>query len=294
VVQYAGASKRLGRLSSWIRPRLQDQEGYEKVLVQCQALTEVSIVSVNVTDSMIDRFSENVTTARALTMARGVEGCCTQIIKSQSTIRQSVLLASEILKLKPAVDTMDAKAKVMWTAVDQGIVRILQTAIDMTRATSVYFSYFLRFRQSLQYYEGNQDKSLATSLEYLKKDCREFDTFRKAFVQTVAQLNTEAMECIKQCVATQIGAGRFEAARSQRARTRDIFLAKQQICDTERARLQKVFEDKQQRRNDTSANIERLKYKMEQLKVTIEEDKKLKARYVDTKQELDNIKTIVK
>merc|ERR1711997_742661 len=152
---------------------------------------------------MMEQFDENIITTRALTVATGVEDCCMQIIKSQGTIRQSVLLAQEILKLRPA--HMSDEAKVLWKAVDDGIVRILKTALDMVRVSSQYFGFFLRFKQSFQFYQSNEDKSLMVSLRDLKKDVREFAAFQENFSKTVEALTDETMNCIRECVKTSVG-----------------------------------------------------------------------------------------
>merc|ERR1712013_615204 len=195
---------------------------------------------------------------------------------SQSTIRQSVLLASEILKRRPAAQALDKDATYLWDAVDKGVVRILKSAVQMTRATAQYFSFFLRFKQSFQYFEDNREKSLLVSLKFLQEDCQEFAAFREEFGKTVKALTDAAMDSIENCVKNSIGAGRFEKARLERERTENVYLKK----------------EKQQKKNNVSANVVRLKYTVSELEQAIERNKKLQKQYEDTKLELDQMSAI--
>merc|ERR1719245_2170890 len=106
-----------------------------------------------------------------------------------------------------------AESEKLWKAVDDGIVRIIKTAINMVRISSQYFGFFLRFKQSFQFYQSNEDKSLMISLQHLHKDVREFTDFQQNFSRTVKELSDEAMNCIRQCVTTQVGADNFEKFR---------------------------------------------------------------------------------
>merc|ERR1712083_685426 len=164
--------------------------------------------------SMMDKFNESTLSTRALTVATGVEDCCVQIVKSQGMIRQSVLLSQEILKMKPS--HMSNEAKALWEVVDNGIFRIIKTAVNMVRVSSQYFGFFLRFKQSFQFYQSNEDKSLMVSLQHLHKDVRQFTAFQENFSKTVKELSDEAMNCIRQCVETQVGAINFEKFRNGR------------------------------------------------------------------------------
>merc|ERR1719464_709327 len=190
--------KQIGRYSDVIRPAM---DADNKLALQSRALTEASIVSIDVTKSMMAEFSQNVLTTRALTVATGVEDCCMQIVKSQGTIRQSVLLAQEILKLRPA--HMSSEAKVLWKAVDDGIVRIIKTAINMVRVSSQYFGYFLLFKQAFQFYHSHQDKTLMTSLQHVHKTVRDFTVFKEDFSKTVQELSDEAMDLDNELDAKQ-------------------------------------------------------------------------------------------
>merc|ERR1719391_1293889 len=149
----------------------------------------------------------------------------------------------------------------------------------MSRAASIYFSFFLRFQQSFQYYQANRDKSMMVSLGHLQQDCEEFAIFREEFEQKVATLNKEAMDCISQCVEQQIGADLFEKARRGLERTRDVYLKKKKKCDTKAAELRGQFETEQKAKNEISATIQRLIYKVAALKEAIQSDKDNKAKY---------------
>ena len=89
-VKYGNQVKQIGRYSDAIRPAM---DANNRLALQSRALTEASIVSIDVTNSMIDEFNESNWANRALAVAIGVEDCCVQIIRSQGTIRESVLLA---------------------------------------------------------------------------------------------------------------------------------------------------------------------------------------------------------
>jgi len=134
-VAYEGRTTRVGRNSNNIRPRMEDQDDQGKVMAECGALTLASIVRVDVIGTMQERFQANIDATRALTVARGVQNCCEQIIRSESTIRMNVLLADQIISLRPPVDGMKPAARELWAAVDKSIVRIMKTSIKMARAT---------------------------------------------------------------------------------------------------------------------------------------------------------------
>merc|ERR1712130_838538 len=130
---------------------------------------------------MFDAYDKTLS-KRALNMATGVEDCCMQIIKSQGTIRESVLLGQEILQMRPA--HMSDEAKKLWDAVDKGIIRIFNNAVDMTKGSAKFFGFFSRFQQSFQYYQSNKDKSLMISLQHLHKDVKAFTVFQEDFSKT--------------------------------------------------------------------------------------------------------------
>merc|ERR1712013_22944 len=291
-VQYGDDSKQhFRRQSAAIRSHPKVQDAQDLVVARSQALTSAAMVRLNVIENMMEKFDESKA-ARALTMARSVEDCCMQIVTSQSTIRQSVLLASEILKRRPAAQALDKDATYLWDAVDKGVVRILKSAVQMTRATAQYFSFFLRFKQSFQYFEDNREKSLLVSLKFLQEDCQEFAAFREEFGKTVKALTDAAMDSIENCVKNSIGAGRFEKARLERERTENVYLKKKKVSDAKRVALQKELKEKQQKKNNVSANVVRLKYTVSELEQAIERNKKLQKQYEDTKLELDQMSAI--
>jgi len=242
--------------------------------LQSRALTEASIISIEVTNSMLDDFNESDLTKRAMTVATGVEDCCMQIVKSQGTIRQSVLLAQEILKLRPAY--MSKEAKVLWKAVDDGVVRIIKSAINMVKVSSQYFGFFMRFKQSFQFYQCNEDKSLMVSLQHLHKDVREFGDFQQNFSKTVKELSDEAMQCIQQCVKTKIGADNFEKFRDSREELLQSYLVKKKIVDTKAIELGHEFDKKQTDLINLSAEEVQLRQQVKTLEhcIKLKEDER--------------------
>merc|ERR1719464_1028488 len=271
--------KQIGRYSDVIRPAM---DADNKLALQSRALTEASIVSIDVTKSMMDEFSQNVLTTRALTVATGVEDCCMQIVKSQGTIRQSVLLAQEILKLRPA--HMSSEARVLWKSVDEGIVRIIKTAINMVRISSQYFGYFLLFKQAFQFYHSHQDKTLMTSLQHVHKTVRDFTVFKEDFSKTVQELSEEAMDCIKQCVETQIGASNFEKFRSSRKALLENWLDKKKIYDKKAMDLDNELDAKQKENINVCAEGARLEYRVRMLEHTIRNNEDQKKSCIEVKE----------
>eukprot|EP01084_Bolivina_argentea_P237040 398474_1 len=151
-----------------INENVEKKENYneEDLQVQCRSLTKAAMIKINVTDSMSKEFFESPLTLRGLTLAIGVEQCCGRIINSQGQIRQSVFLAAEILKFKPA--NMKTETKVLWDTVDDGVTQIFCSALEMAKVSSKYFGFFLRFQSSFQFfvscYQQNQNVKLFTSL----------------------------------------------------------------------------------------------------------------------------------
>eukprot|EP01084_Bolivina_argentea_P237039 398472_1 len=173
----AAKTKQVQRGSDYIKPIENEKDdkkekeeiknnNEEDLQVQCMSLTKAAMVKINVTDSMSKEFFESPLTLRGLTLAIGVEQCCGRIINSQGQIRQSVFLAAEILKFKPA--NMKTETKVLWDTVDDGVTQIFCSALEMAKVSSKYFGFFLRFQSSFQFfvscYQQNQNVKLFTSL----------------------------------------------------------------------------------------------------------------------------------
>merc|ERR1719245_397053 len=146
-----------------------------------------------------------------------------------------------------------AESEKLWKAVDDGIVRIIKTAINMVRVSSQYFGFFLRFKQSFQFYQSNEDKSLMVSLQYLNKDVEQFTTFQENFSKTVKELSDEAMNCIRECVKTSVGARNFEEFRNTREASLKIWLDKKKIYDKKAMDLDHELDQKQKENINTSA-----------------------------------------
>eukprot|EP00485_Elphidium_margaritaceum_P010703 CAMPEP_0202685950 /NCGR_PEP_ID=MMETSP1385-20130828/1750_1 /ASSEMBLY_ACC=CAM_ASM_000861 /TAXON_ID=933848 /ORGANISM="Elphidium margaritaceum" /LENGTH=828 /DNA_ID=CAMNT_0049340425 /DNA_START=73 /DNA_END=2559 /DNA_ORIENTATION=+ len=282
-VRYNNNDKQIQRYSNSIRPCFDPND---KILTQCRALTVASIMSIDVTDFMMEKFTANDLTSRALTVAEGVEDCCMQIIKSQSTIRRSVLLAKEILDLKPAY--MSDEAAKYWMVINKGVNHIFDTAIEMVRVSAQYFAYFLRFKQSFNYYMSNQDKSLIVSLELLQKDIREFSKFKQEFAKRVQALTRVAMESISQCVEQHIGASNFEQARKSRETALKIWLEKKAIYDKKAIELDLELDKHQQDRIKCEAEKARLDCRVKMVQSQIAANEQYKQSYSSARSELQS------
>eukprot|EP01084_Bolivina_argentea_P237041 398475_1 len=296
-------TKQLQRGSEFIKPiqkqeNVEDDEKDEKdatdsdsncnLQLQCTSLTKAAIIKINVTDSMSEEFFQSQLSLRAYTLAMSVENCCMRIINSQGQIRQSVFLGSEILKLKPA--NMKEETKVLWDAVDAGIVQIFNSALEMVKVSATYFSFFLRFQSSFQYfiscYQQNENISLFTSLERLKKDVREFNAFKENFSNSVAELSKTAMKCIENCVKKAIGAASFAKARESREKTLKIYLSKQKLFDEKGLNLDNELEKMKQDKIQISAESAAAKYDVEKLTNRIQQNKQYLAQCQNSLNEL--------
>merc|ERR1712087_237400 len=200
-----------------------------QIAAQSEALTSASIRAINVCDSMMSRFEANPTAMRALTVAKGVEDCCMGIIRGQSALRRSLLMVEEIRDMKPADLTDSSKA--LWACMDTGAISIMKTALKMTQVTAKYFGFFMKFRQSFQFYLANQQRPMVIACEYLIQDCQAFSQFNKEFTTFVAELNEKAVAVITECVQTGIGIQNFETAQREREQNKQLFLTAQQNYD---------------------------------------------------------------
>jgi len=239
-IQADGATVEVEKYSAAVRPHLDSQTGENKLVLESYALREAAISALAITEDMAEQFKANKQTIRAETVALGVEDCTKQVMMSKANIRQSLLLAMAILDLKPSNMTDDAKP--LWDAVDAGVVRLMESAIKMARASTDFFGYFLRFQSSFQYYDSNADKPLVVSLKYLRKDTAEFTVFQKKFMETVEALNKEAMQCIQNCVKQQGGAAAFQAARDEREKNQREYLAAQALYDQREVELESEYD----------------------------------------------------
>lgn len=275
-VDYDGAQKRVGRLSQWVRSPMsgldvdpqvvEDVKPTEKDLViarQSDALTNASIVAINVTDSMKEEFEANPTALRALTVASGVQDCCVGILRGQSALRQSLLMVEEIRGMKPA--DLTASSKALWDCMDTGAVSIMKTALKMTQVTAKYFGFFLKLRQSFQFYLANQQRPMVIACEYLIEDCQAFSKFNKEFTEFVAQLNEQAVKVITECVQTGIGIQNFESAQREREQNKQAFLEAQAQYDKKLEEWRIKLDDKHQKRIKLEADKVELDFKLKTL-----------------------------
>jgi len=275
-VDYDGAQKRVGRLSQWVRSPpfgldvdpevVEEVKPTPKDLViarQSEALTNASIVSINVTDSMKEEFEANPTALRALTVASGVQDCCVGILRGQSALRQSLLMVDEIRSMKPA--DLTASSKALWDCMDEGAVSIMTTALKMTQVTAKYFGFFLKLRQSFQFYLANQQRPMVIACEYLIEDCQAFSKFNKEFTEFVAQLNEQAVKVIKECVETGIGIENFESAQKEREQNKQAFLEAQALYDKKLEEWRIKLDDKHQKRIKLEADKVELAFRLQTL-----------------------------
>jgi len=292
-----GRQKRVGRLSQWVRPPLigsdvdakvrEDVKPTEKdlqIATQSEALTNASIVAINVTDSMKDKFEANPTALRALTVATGVQDCCMGIIKGQSALRRSLLMVEEIRSMKPA--DLTEKAAELWGCMDKGSISIMKTALKMTQVTAKFFGFFMKFRQSFQFYLANSERPMVIACEYLIQDCQAFSKFNKEFTTFVAELNEKAVNVITECVEKGIGIENFETAQREREQNKELFLAAQQKYDAKLAEWRMKLDKKHAQRIELEADKVQYAFKLE----VLEEDQKVaEAHKVDLEKQIREI-----
>jgi len=290
MVKHDGNDKEFERGSNYIRPSMAVQDTENKLVLHSRALKEAALCEIAITQSMMPKFNESPQTKGALTVAIGVEDCCKQVIMSQSTIRQSVLLSMAILDLKPSNMTKEAQA--LWNAVDAGVSRLMRSAVTMAKASTEFFAYFLRFKSSFQYYESNSERPLTVSLQHLHKDVDEFSEFQAKFMATVNALGDEAMECIDNCVKQQGGAAAYAAARKARERNQREYLVAKAIYDQRSVELDMEFDKLQAERVRLCADNAKAVCKRSILKDVIKQNTELKNRAEATKEVL--LKTIIK
>jgi len=281
-VKYGNRTKQVGRYSDEVRAVMNAEN---KVALQSRQLTAAAIVSIDVTKSMMEEFSQNVLTERALAVATGVEDSSMQVVKSQGAIRQSLLMAQEILKLRPAV--ISDEGKKLWDAVDDGIVRIMKNALTMVAVSSEYFGYFLKFQQGFKYYQSNTDKPLMIGLEFLHQHIEQFNAFKDKFAKTVQELSDEAMDCIRKCVSSTIGADNFERFRNSRQESLDIYLGKKREYDAEAKRLDDELEKLKNAQVENSGTRVKLEAVVQNLENVIKNNDKQKEKCLQIKNELE-------
>ena len=158
----------------------------QKVFEHSVALNKAAILGIHVVEDMSDEFKGSL---QAFGFAQSIQGTCMEIIRSIGQIRQSLLLAQAILKMKPS--NLTDKSKLLWNSVDNGIIGLFRNALELSKVSSKYFGFFLKFQQSLCYYQDaiKADSSLLVSTEYLQKDIKEFNQLSNEFSVNISKLN---------------------------------------------------------------------------------------------------------
>eukprot|EP01083_Nonionella_stella_P147851 467099_1 len=222
--------KQIQRYAKEIKPKPTNVELYK----ECRALTKATVSEFHVMDSLLEEYKTNDTMeleqdprVNALqTVGGGVENNCVLIFKNQAKIRQSVMLANDILSLKPA-NMKDQTTVKLWQAVDRGVINIFNSALDMIKVSAEYFSFFLKFRQSFGYfmscYQENEDASMLVASEYLQKDIRNFVEFQKQFTKQVKALGEVSSGIIAECVEQAIGDTNFKSRQEQQEALREKY-----------------------------------------------------------------------
>ncbi len=168
--------------------------------------------------------------SEAFTVATNVEDSCLQIIKSQCVTRQSILLARELLKYKPAAPCAEAKA--LWNTITNGIGDIFDNALQLNHISAKYFAFFIKFQHGFDHFvSANKMKknvSLLVASQYLIEDVSAIQAFQAELDKKVAALRDSAVKTIRDCVSNTAGAQEFETAIAQRqAAESELRLAKQ-------------------------------------------------------------------
>jgi len=263
----------------------------DPLVVESRAITAAITVDINVTEIMMSEFELTDTTLRVLPIARGVEQSTKAILLCQSQIRQSVKLAGAILNLKPA-NLTDA-AKPLWGAVDAGIIHIIESALEMSKISAQYFGYFLRFNGSFQRFismnKANKDVTLFTSLEHIKNDIQEFSKFKKTFNAKVQELSDQAMQVIRKCVETQIGAQQFEETRAAREKAKEDYLNKKAKYDVESLRLDAELERLKDKKSQDMGEEAALKIRIAHLNQRKKDNEEFKQTWIKEIDELNKL-----
>jgi len=275
-------TKQVGRYSKDIR---------DPISTECRAIECAIMVDINVVDIMRNEFELNTKTRDCLAVARGVERSAKAIMLCQSQMRQSMRLAGSILKLKPS--NMTEKASELWSAVDKGIIHIIGASIEMSKISEEYFGFFLQFNQSLQRFismnESDKEMSLMVSLEYLKKDIRDFGKFKNNFNKKLKKLSKECMDVITKCVEQQKGIETFNKAKIERERSKQIYLQEKEKYDTASDEFDAKLESKCNKRARDRAEAAKLSLQWKTLDDAIKANNKYKQQYTDRKLQLNEM-----
>jgi len=273
-VEVAGTIKRHKRNSNWIRPRWQrqneDDDDDEERKGHCRVLSAAAVSNLRIVEKMERKLNQkgtaNAQTARVLTVARGLQDCCHQVVVTQSTIRESVLFARHILSAMP--DERTTENEVACDAVNV----LLKSAMSMADAVEEFTKFIDRFQKSCEHYRFNENEKLIASLQHLKVACLEFGEFQQRFMAKVNVLNEEAMECVANCVKHQGGASAFAAAQKAREHNKSAYLDAQALFDAKVVELEMEYNYCQDRKQTLKAQIGRSKAKVRSLEDSIKEN----------------------
>merc|ERR1712154_39619 len=178
----------------------------------------------------------------AFSVATNIEDSCLQIIKSQAVTRQSILLSRELLKYKPAIPK--AEAKPLWDTIEKGIGDIFQNALELSKISTKYFGFFMKFKQSfLHFVTANKIKknvSLMVAAEHLVNDVKDIQQFQAKIDGQVDKLRDSAIKTIRDCVQNTAGAQEFETAMNKRKEAnQEQWTSKQRIFEYQMQEEQK-------------------------------------------------------
>eukprot|EP01084_Bolivina_argentea_P291351 500720_1 len=203
----------------------------------------------------------------AFTVASNIEDSCLQIMKSQCVTRQSILLARELLKYKPAQP--HAKAKPLWDTITTGIGDIFDNALQLNKIAATYFGFFVKFQYSFDHFvtcnKMNKNVSMLVALEHLNKDVTDIQAFQAKMDGKVDQLRDAAIKTIRDCVSNTAGAQEFETAISQRQVAESALREANAKYNAEKFKLDDEFQEKFGNQQRCIANKRSIEYQMKEL-----------------------------
>ena len=239
---------------------------------QSMALNKAAISSINVVSSMKKEniFEESAHGQLALGIGNSIESSCVEISRNIGQIRESIVLAHCILRMKPA--NLNGRSKKLWNAVDSGIIQIFDNALEMSKVAANFFGFFARFEESFHYYIAAKNEKLMLSTEHLRKDIKEFDKLTNDFNLKVRSLGNSALKCIADCVRNTAGAENFEKNRADRENKLEKYLSLKKIFDQEELKLDNQYSRMLDERADMKGKAATLKCVIDALQHQIDHD----------------------
>ena len=125
------------------------------------------------------------------------------------------------------------------------------------------------------------------ALENLRKDIREFSGFKKEFDSKLKKLSDEAMNVINNCVTTHIGVERFNKARIEREKAKEIYIEKKAIYDKKSLELDQKLEALCIKRATDRAIEAKSKSQIEQMEDAIKRNKTFIEKYREREDKLN-------